>query len=210
MSSKEKNSQNTSITLYMLPVHTMAHLGLVARMHKYWKGIKYKTSFITCNLYCKGIQIKDDITRHHKREKFIPQWRKMLVEKQYKYPNFLHIIRILLVCHVSTAQVERQISSIERILGDWHLKFKTGTIEDLRICTVGPEPAGFCPESAVLRWWSSDRFQEGQTCNQGLLHGQVLQQKHQILNWSMTAQNQNALTRLCIQSSQCILGHPAF
>ena len=74
------------------------------------------------------------------------------MEKQHKYPNFLHIIRIILVCPVSTAQVERQFSSIKRILGDWRLKFKTGTIEDLlRICTEGPEPAGFCPESAVLR-----------------------------------------------------------
>ena len=106
------------------------------------------------------------------------------MEKQHKYPNFLHIIRIILVCPVSTAQVERQFSSIECILRDWHLKLKTGTIEDLRIYNEVPDPAG---------------FQGGQACNQGLLQGQVLQQKHQILNWSMTAQNQNVLTRLCIQ-----------
>ena len=55
---------------------------------------------------------------HHKREKFLPLWRKMLVEKQYKYPHFLHIIRILLACPVSTAQVGRQFSFIKRILGD--------------------------------------------------------------------------------------------
>ena len=55
--------------------------------------------------------------------------------------------------------MERQFSSIKRILGDWRLKLKTGTIEDLiRICTEGPESAGFCPESAVLTWWSSGRF----------------------------------------------------
>ena len=120
----------------MLPVHTTAHLGLVARMHKYCIGIKSKILFITRVLYRKGIKIKDDIIRHHKREKFLPLWRKMLVETQYKYPNFLHIIRILLVCPVSTAQVECQFSSFRRILGDWHLKLKTGTIEDLlRICT---------------------------------------------------------------------------
>ena len=113
----------------------------------------------TAQVQREWIKIKDDIIRHHKREKFIPLWRKMLVEKQHKYPNFLHIIRILLVCPVSTTQVERQFSSVKRILGDWRLKLKTGTIEDLlRICTEGPEPAGFCPESAVLRWWSSGRF----------------------------------------------------
>ena len=122
-------------------------------------GIQSKTPFITRALYHKGIKIKDDIIRHHKREKFLPLWRKMLVEKQHKYPNFLHIIKIILVCPVSTAHVERQFSSIKRILGDWCLKLKTGIIDELfRICTEGPEPAGFCPESAVLRWWSCCRF----------------------------------------------------
>ena len=113
----------------------------------------------TAQVQREWIKIKDDIIRHHRREQFLPLWRKMLTEKQHKYPNVLHIIRILLVCPVSTAQVERQFSSIKRILGDWRLKLKTSTIEDLlRICTEGPEPARFCPESAVLRWWSSGRF----------------------------------------------------
>ena len=160
----------------MLPVHTTAHLGLVARMHK----------------YCKGIKIKDDIIWHHKRGKFL--------EKQHKYPHFLHIIRILLICPVSTAQAERQFSSIKHILGDWRLKLKTGTIKDLlRICTEGPEITGFCPESAVLRWWSSGRFS-----------GRPIMQSRSIAETSDSELEYDSSQSECIQSSQCTLGHPAF
>ena len=80
------------------------------------------------------------------------------MEKQHKYPNFLHIIRIILLCPVSTARVEHQFSCIKRIIGDWRLKLKTATIVDLfRICIEGPEPAAFCPESAVLSGMFSRR-----------------------------------------------------
>ena len=54
---KEKSSQNTSITLYMLPVHNTAHLRLVARMHKYCKGINSLYIFITMRIKEKAAKI---------------------------------------------------------------------------------------------------------------------------------------------------------
>ena len=102
------------------------------------------------------INIKIDIKKHHKNEHFLPLWKKMLVEKAHKYPNFMHLVRIILVLPVATSQVERQFSFIKRFLGDWRLSLKASTIEDLlRICSQGPEPEFFNPEAAVQRWWSS-------------------------------------------------------
>jgi hypothetical protein len=77
----------------------------------------------------------------------------MLKNKWHKYPIFLHIVKILLVCLVSTSQVERQFSAIKRMIGDWHLSLDTFTLECLlRITTEGPSIEEFDPEPAVRRW----------------------------------------------------------
>ena len=62
-------------------------------------------------------KIKCDISRNLKKEKFYPLWQKMLTEKEERYKNFLHLVRILLVCPVVIAHVEYQFCYIKRILG---------------------------------------------------------------------------------------------
>jgi len=68
------------------------------------------------------LRVKLDIVQHHRREAFLVLWNRMLNEKENIYPNLLHLVRIVLVFHVSTAQVERQFSMIKRMQGDWRLR----------------------------------------------------------------------------------------
>ena len=98
-------------------------------------------------------RLKFEVTRHHKEEKFQALWKKILVEKQDRFPNVLHLVRILLVCPVASAHVERQFSYIKRALGDWRLNLGVSTLEDLlRISSEGPKPEDFQPERVVERW----------------------------------------------------------
>ncbi|KAF3854159.1 hypothetical protein F7725_022214 [Dissostichus mawsoni] len=64
-------------------------------------------------------------------EDIISAIQQMLTEKESKYPNLLHLVRIVLVFPVSTSQVEHQFSTKKRMQGDWRLRLKTSTIEDL-------------------------------------------------------------------------------
>lgn len=101
-------------------------------------------------------KVKLDIVKHHKREKFLDLWQKMLLEKDHLYQNLLHIVRIVLVMPVSTAQVERLFSCSKRIQGDWRLSLGNSTLEDLLlISTEGPDPDFFDVQPAVNRWWTS-------------------------------------------------------
>eukprot|EP00057_Strongylocentrotus_purpuratus_P009058 XP_011663532.1 PREDICTED: zinc finger protein 862-like [Strongylocentrotus purpuratus] len=89
-----------------------------------------------------------------KKEKFQDLWKNVLVHQGDVYPNLCHIIRILLVLPTSTAQVERQFSTIKRCQGDWRLSLSTATITDLlRISNEGPAPEEYNPEAAVQHWF---------------------------------------------------------
>lgn len=99
------------------------------------------------------LRLKYDINRFHKKESVQSMWEKILTQKAHKFPNVLHIIRILLVLPVATAQVERSFSYLKRFLGDWRHSLNCDTIEDLlRIAAEGPEPAMYDPKGAVNRW----------------------------------------------------------
>ena len=121
----------------------------------HFKSLLLKKGCDVTKIEREWMKAKQDIQKHHQKEQFLPLWKKMLL-KSDKYPNLLHLIRIILVLPVATSQVERQFSFIKRFLGDWRLSLKASTIEDLlRICTQGPEPELFNPAPAVARWWNS-------------------------------------------------------
>ena len=104
-------------------------------------------------------KVKLDIMKHHKREKFLDLWQKMLLD-------LLHIVRIVLVMPVSTAQVERLFSCSKRIQGDWRLSLGYSTLEALLlISTEGPDPDFFDFLPAENRWWTS-----GPSSRQPLIH----------------------------------------
>ena len=66
------------------------------------------------------MKIKDDIIRHHKREMFLHYGEKCW------WRNFLYIIRIILVCPVSTAQVERASNLVSALWGILHSRISKG------------------------------------------------------------------------------------
>lgn len=70
------------------------------------------------------------------------------------YQNVLHLVEIMLVTPVATAQIERQFSFIKRFLGDWRLSLNMmNTIEALlRICLDGPTCEEFDPQSSIEKW----------------------------------------------------------
>lgn len=100
------------------------------------------------------LRVKFDIVQHHRREAFLVLRNRMLNEKKKIYPNLLHLVRIVLVFPVSTAQVERQFSTIKRMQGDWRLRLNLSTIEDLLfIKSQGCDSLEYNGEKAVERWW---------------------------------------------------------
>ncbi|KAF3851984.1 hypothetical protein F7725_005339 [Dissostichus mawsoni] len=52
--------------------------------------------------------------------------------------------------------LERQFSTMKRMQGDWRLRLKTSTIEDLLLIkSEGCDPVAYESEEAVARWWAA-------------------------------------------------------
>ena len=76
----------------------------------------------------------------------------MLSKEPYKsdYQDVLHLVEILLVLPISSAQCERMFSTQNRIKSAKHSCLETETIEDLiRISSEGPPVNEFDPSCAV-------------------------------------------------------------
>ncbi|KAK1887628.1 E3 SUMO-protein ligase KIAA1586 [Dissostichus eleginoides] len=96
------------------------------------------------------LRAKHDIHQHHRRETFLVLWHRMLTEKEAIYPNLLHLIRIVLIFPVSTAQVERQCSTIKRIQGGLALEIEIeNNRRSLLIKSQGCDPLEYQSEDAV-------------------------------------------------------------
>lgn len=85
-------------------------------------------------------------------------WATMLTKEPYKsdYENFLHLVELLLVLPISSAQCERPFSTQNQIKSAKHSCLETETTEDL-ICisSEGPPVAEFVPSQAVELWFST-------------------------------------------------------
>lgn len=78
------------------------------------------------------------------------------MQKQDRFTNILHFIRILLVCPVVMGHVEHQFAYIKHFIGDWIHGLGCDTLEDLlRIASKDPEPSEYDTTAAVDRWRSS-------------------------------------------------------
>lgn len=98
------------------------------------------------------LKAKYDIVQHHKREAFLVLGQRVLIEKESKYPNLLHLIRIVLVFLVSPSQVEQQFSTMKRMQGDWRLRLKALTIDHLLLIkSQGCAPVAYESKEAVGR-----------------------------------------------------------
>ena len=120
---------------------------------EHFSDVLEKQGCNTTELEREWLKLKLDLDRNHRGENFHTLWKRVLKEKTHKYPNIMHLVHIVLVLLVATSQVERQFSTIKRILGDWRLKLGPKTVETLlRICSEGPEHSKFDPKSSVALW----------------------------------------------------------
>ena len=85
-------------------------------------------------------------------------WSTMLTKEPYKsdYQDVLHLVEILLVLPISSAQCERAFSAQNRIKSAQRSCLDTETTEDLiRISAEGPPVNEFDPSLAVGLWFSN-------------------------------------------------------
>ncbi|KAL9977661.1 hypothetical protein ACROYT_G015090 [Oculina patagonica] len=85
-------------------------------------------------------------------------WSTMLTKEPYKsdYQNVLHLVELLLVLPISSAQCERAFSTQNCIKSAKRSCLETETTEDLiYIYLEGPSMAEFVPSLAVDLWFSS-------------------------------------------------------
>ena len=75
-----------------------------------------------------------------------------------KFPNFVQLVCILLVCLVSNAIVERGFSAMRRIKRDWRSSLSKDTLDHLmRISVDGLPLAQFDPTLAAQRFFSTPK-----------------------------------------------------
>ncbi|XP_039511952.1 zinc finger protein 862-like [Pimephales promelas] len=87
-------------------------------------------------------------------------WEILLTKEPYcsDLQNILHLVRIMLILHVSSAQCERGFSVQKRIKSDIRCSLHPNTVEDLiRISVEGPPLEAFDASASVKRW-----MEEGQ------------------------------------------------
>lgn len=82
----------------------------------------------------------------------------IMIFKLFWLQNILHLVRIMLVLPVSSAQCERGFSTQKRIKSDIRSALNPNTVEDLiRISVEGPPLETFDASVSVKRW-----MEEGQ------------------------------------------------
>ena len=85
-------------------------------------------------------------------------WTTMLTKEPYKFDheNVLHLVELLLVLPISSAQCQRAFSTRNRIKSAKRSCLETETTEDLiRISLEGPHVTEFVPSQAVELWFST-------------------------------------------------------
>ena len=102
--------------------------------------------------------LKTLVVREFQDKSYSGLWSTFLMKQPYKsdYKDLLHLVQILLVMPISSAQCERVFSAQNRIKSDVRSSLHTQTLEDLiRISADGPALEDFEPESSAIKWTAS-------------------------------------------------------
>ena len=84
----------------------------------------------------------------------------MLTKEPYKsdFANVLHLVELMLVLPISSAECERAFSAQKRIKSDTRSSLSVERLSDLiLIGAEGPELEDFIPDDSVARWMSSKK-----------------------------------------------------
>lgn len=91
---------------------------------------------------------------------FSALWSLMISKEPYRddFEDFLHLVRIMLVIPVSSAQCERTISAVNRIKSDVRSSLHPTTVESLiRISSEADSVKDCDPVPFIERWFSKPR-----------------------------------------------------
>ncbi|XP_078700280.1 zinc finger protein 862-like [Branchiostoma floridae x Branchiostoma belcheri] len=102
--------------------------------------------------------MKTCIAANFMDKSYLSLYEVMLTKEPYclDFQNILHLVQIMLVMPVSSAQCERGFSAQRRLKSDARASLSTKTVEDLiRITVEGPSLESFDPLTAIQKWLHS-------------------------------------------------------
>ncbi|XP_014666641.1 PREDICTED: uncharacterized protein LOC106808429 [Priapulus caudatus] len=85
-------------------------------------------------------------------------WRDIFNDPELaaKFPNFMHIVEVLLVLPLSTAACERGFSCMKQVKTDWRASLTVEMLTKLMFIVLnGPAPTDFRAAGAVKAWWKA-------------------------------------------------------
>lgn len=109
-------------------------------------------------LQCEYRELKVLVLTQFMDKDYLSLWSTLLMKEPYttSLKNVLHLVKIMMVLPISTAQCERGFSTQRRIKTESRIRLHTDTVSDLiRISTEGVELASFDPHPHVQAWLKS-------------------------------------------------------
>ncbi|XP_049432728.1 uncharacterized protein LOC125889084 [Epinephelus fuscoguttatus] len=100
------------------------------------------------------------VTSTFSDKNYLALWQTLLTKEPYKhdFENILHLVAIMLLLPISSAQCERGFSARNRIKNSVRSSLHVSTTEDLmRISTEGGPLETFDPTNSAIHWLSSSK-----------------------------------------------------
>ncbi|XP_029463373.1 death domain-containing protein CRADD isoform X1 [Rhinatrema bivittatum] len=114
-----------------------------------------------------GVQMEDILSEWTKLKLFwntnLPQLAnnelgKEIIASSNKYPNLIHVVKIMMCLPTSTSSLEPFFAAMQRVKSDWRNRLGSRVLEHLlRIKFEGPDVEYFDPEEALSRFFSKPR-----------------------------------------------------
>ena len=125
----------------------------IQTLAEHFEPILRKNDCVVEKIQSEWSKLKRDVRNNHSDLDCYDLWKTIISKKSDRYPNMIHLVKIVLVMPISTAHIERLFSAVKRTLGDWRHSLNVENVESLvRIKTEGPTAETFDPLSAVNRW----------------------------------------------------------
>ena len=105
-------------------------------------------------------QLKVVVSNSFQDKSYSDLWQLLLSKEPYKsdFCNVLHLVELMLVLPISSAECERSFSAQKRIKSDARSSLSVQRLSDLiLISSEGPELSDFDPNDSVAKWMSSGR-----------------------------------------------------
>ena len=130
----------------------------IKELCKWFDAILQRSGCDTQKVMQEWRKMKMLIHSNFSRKSYLELYQQLLTKDPYRddFRNILHIVEILLVLPISSANCERAFSAQKRIVSASRASMAVTTASDLiQISTEGPELALFDPQNAMAKWKDS-------------------------------------------------------